>query len=77
MIKKHLLFDDVQQENEMKNLNKQELRYFEKLRLKWIKETDCPCDIWTFRHEINSKAVEKIAHSKNIYTNILNKLNRM
>lgn len=61
----------------MKNLNKQELRYFEKLRLRWIKETDCPCNICTFRHEINSKAVEKIAHSKSIYNNILNKLNCM
>jgi hypothetical protein len=52
----------------MKNLNKQELRYFEKLRLKWIKETDCPCDIWTFRHEINSKAVEKLHTQKAFIT---------
>lgn len=58
-------------------LNKQELRYFEKLRLKWIKETDCPCDVYIFRHEINSKAVEQIAHSKKIYFNILNKLNHV
>lgn len=58
-------------------LNKQELRYFEKLRLKWIKGTDCPCDVFTFKHEINSKAVEQIAQSKSIYFNILNKLNQM
>lgn len=39
-------------------LNKKQLRKFESLRKKWIKSSNCECDVATFLHEIESKAVQ-------------------